>query len=245
MSTTVAASTASRGTPPQLGRAVLAELTNVAADSPDLGQALKNAITRVADRHSDTCNLVHPGTPGGTVGIAHIGTEVLSYLELADSTLVVETAQGIQVVTDQREASVGATLRTTMDQLAGGTEAHDAARRDYVAALRAHRNVAGGFWVAAADTAAADEAIVGSVPRDQVDTVALLTDGATRIVDRFGLASWPDVLRTLLAGGPAELIRQNRDAERSDPRCERWPRGKVYDDATAAIAILQHRHANT
>jgi hypothetical protein len=93
--------------------------------------------------------------------IAHLGADVLSYLVLADSTLVVATRDEIQVVTDDREASVGAALRVTMDRAIGGNAQHDAARRGYVAALRSHRNVAGGFWVAAADPKAAAEAIVG------------------------------------------------------------------------------------
>jgi len=226
----------------RLGHAVLAELAHVSADGSDLRQALKNAISTVADQHSDTCDLAHPGTPGATVVMAHFGAEVLSYLVLADSTLVVATGDGIQVVTDDREAAVGATLRTTMDQFTGGTAAHDAARCDFVAALRAHRNVTGGFWVAAAEPAAAAEAIVGDVPLDEIRAVALLSDGATRIVDRFGLASWGDILQTLTSRGPGELIRRNREAERSDPTCTRWPRGKVYDDATVLAAYPCHRN---
>jgi hypothetical protein len=221
----------------QLGHAVLGELAIVSADRPDLRQVRKNAISCVADQHSDTCDLAHPGTPGATVAIAHVGADVLSYLVLADSTLLLATCHGVQAVTDDREASLGANLRTTMDRQTGGTAEHDVARRDYVAALRRHRNASGGFWLAASDPDAASEAIVGDLSLDQVDTVALLSDGATRIVDRFGLVSWADVLKTLVSAEPSELIRQNREAERSDPACRRRPRGKVFDDATAAVLV--------
>jgi hypothetical protein len=35
--------------------------------------------------------------------------------------------------------------------------------------------------------------------------------------------------------GPQAVIRAICEAENSDPEAERWPRGKVHDDATAAL----------
>jgi len=63
---------------------------------------------------------------------------------------------------------------------------------------------------------------------------AVLSDGASRLVDRFGLARWEDVLKTLDTLGPRELLRQVREAEMGDLDGSRWPRGKVHDDATVA-----------
>jgi hypothetical protein len=62
--------------------------------------------------------------------------------------------------------------------------------------------------------------------------MALLSDGATRIADRFDLLSWPATMAVLREDGPAELIRQVRAAEATDPGCARWPRSKAHDDAT-------------
>ena len=69
-------------------------------------------------------------------------------------------------------------------------------------------------------------------------TAALLSDGAARAVDPFGLGDWQDVLTILAAAGPGELIRQVRAAETADPAGLRWPRNKIHDDA-AAILIQQ------
>ncbi len=69
------------------------------------------------------------------------------------------------------------------------------------------------------------------MPLETLASVTLLSDGATRLVDRFGLADWTDVL-DVLASGPDELIRRVREAENSDPDGQRWPRGKARDDAT-------------
>jgi hypothetical protein len=86
---------------------------------------------------------------------------------------------------------------------------------------------------AGADPEAAYRASTGILPLDGLRAVALLSDGATRIADRFGLLSWPAVLDILRAAGPAELISQVRQAEATDPAAQRWPRVKLTDDATA------------
>jgi len=62
--------------------------------------------------------------------------------------------------------------------------------------------------------------------------IALLSDGATRIADCYGLAGWPEVLGIIRADGPGALISQVRQAEAGDPDGARWPRRKINDDAT-------------
>lgn len=68
---------------------------------------------------------------------------------------------------------------------------------------------------------------------DDVSAVALLSDGASRLTDRFRIASWPELMSVLSTDGPNGLLRAVRTAEESDPQGHRWPRGKTYDDATA------------
>ncbi|MEV5708075.1 hypothetical protein [Actinoallomurus sp. NPDC052274] len=92
-----------------------------------------------------------------------------------------------------------------------------------------------GSGFAAADPRVAERAHVGSVPIAGLRRAALLTDGATRLVDRFGLTDWPHTLTTLAERGPAALIEQVREAERTDPDGRRWPRNKRHDDATVAF----------
>jgi len=75
-------------------------------------------------------------------------------------------------------------------------------------------------------------ASTGTFPRRGLRGIALLSDGATRIIDRYGLLTWPAALQVIRDRGPAELIRQVRAGEDSDPDCTRWPRSKARDDAT-------------
>lgn len=76
------------------------------------------------------------------------------------------------------------------------------------------------------------EALTGSVPLAGVAGLALLTDGASRLVDTFGLLDWRALLNLLHTQGPQALIARVRDAERADPDGRRWPRSKRHDDAT-------------
>ncbi|MFD0852954.1 hypothetical protein ACFQ07_12015, partial [Actinomadura adrarensis] len=62
---------------------------------------------------------------------------------------------------------------------------------------------------------------------------ALLSDGAARLVERFGLMAWNELLDVLETEGPCELIRRTRTAERElEPPTAR---GKRFDDATALL----------
>jgi hypothetical protein len=215
-----------------LGGALLRRLAD--DDGSDLRDVLAEAINQTADAHRDTCDLDDPGTPSATVLIARFGPQQVDYLVLADSVLLLELATGEPLVlTDDREAEIGRSYRTEMDELENGTPGHDDARRRYVHTLRSRRNRPDGFWVAAADPKAADQAVTGSIALDDLSAVALLSDGASRLADRFHTASWPELLSILRADGPERLLRAVRTAEESDPQGHRWPRGKTYDDATA------------
>lgn len=214
----------------QLGSALLHQAS--AADE-SLADALAASIDHVADLHRDTCDLSHPGTPSGTVTAVRVRDERIEYLALADSPLVIRRRDGaIHVITDDREAQVGRQYRRTMDATAAGTPEHAAALREYVEALRGHRNQPGGFWVASTDPRVANEAITGHVETSDVRDLALLSDGASRRVDRFGLDTWGRTLDLSCGGGPEAVIAAVREAEASDVDGLRWPRGKSTDDAT-------------
>jgi hypothetical protein len=220
----------------QLGAQLLAEASE--DDERPLPECLRNAICRTRNLHAETCELDHPGTPSSTVIAVRFGTDV-EYLVLADSVLLFDVVDGDPIVlTDDREAQVGRAHRTAMDALPSGSPEHDRALKEYVETLRKYRNTADGFWVAAADASAADYALTGSESRDTLRAVALLSDGASRLADRFHITDWPGILKVLSEEGPERLINNVRATEHTDPRGERWPRGKVHDDATAVYVPL-------
>jgi hypothetical protein len=120
-----------------------------------------------------------------------LDADCAEYLVLADSVLLLDMIDGDPVVlTDDREALVGRPHRVAMDALPGDSPKHAKALREYVEMLQEYRNSDGGFWVAASDPSAADHAVTGSMPRNSLQAVALLSDGASRLADRFHLTDW-------------------------------------------------------
>jgi hypothetical protein len=199
-----------------------------------LDRALAAGISQVRELHSGTCDLGHPGTPSATVLIARQRGDLLEYLVLADSVLLLAPRDGeLCVITDTRLEGAGAGLRPDYRGLAVGSPERESARHDYLIKLDGLRNRTGGYWAAAADPAAADQSITGARPVSELTAVALLSDGAGRLADRYQLATWPEIGAILAGPGPAELIRQVRAADASDAEGQQWPRSKIRDDATA------------
>ncbi|WP_104106504.1 hypothetical protein [Nocardioides sp. 616] len=122
-----------------------------------------------------------------------------------------------------------------MDRLSPGTPEYEHARRAAGAGMRQRRNQPGGYWVAKEDPHAASEAVTGSAPVHQLRGAALLSNGASRLVDPYGLARWPEAVALMRrADGPQALVGWVRRAESEPGAAERLPRADSPDDATAA-----------
>jgi hypothetical protein len=210
----------------RLGGALLGGLSS---DGGDLAAVLGAAISSVADSHRDTCDLAHPNSPQATVAIVRASSGRLDYLLLADSYLVLD---GGEVLTDSREVAARRDCAAPLEGLVVGTSEYAWALDACRAEMRARRNQPGGYWIAKDDPRAAAEAVTGSRP---LADLALLSNGASRIVDPYGVTDWPGVWELLRADGPGEVIRRVREAEAfsgaADP-----------DDATVAYGDMSdHR----
>lgn len=204
-----------------------------------LAEALAASIERVNAMHSGTCDLRHPGSPSATVAAVRVAGGRLEHLVLSDSVLVLDRAGADPlVITDDRLEQVYDKLDDPDEMPPLGTAEHAADMLSHVRKLAAYRNRPGGFWVASTTPEAAEQALTGSTPLEELRAVALLSDGASRLADRFGLMTWPDLLAVLDKSGPGELIARTREAEADDPDGARWPRGKASDDASAVYWAL-------
>ncbi|MEU1287794.1 hypothetical protein [Kitasatospora sp. NPDC005856] len=218
----------------QLGGHLMAALAD--AERP-LADGLAQALEQVAALHP-TCDLANPGTPSATVSILRCGGKQLDYLVLADSPIVFEQNDEYLVKTDLRVNTVVPELRAETERFATGTPEHTESVRRMVAAQRLTRNTADGYWVAASNSEAAGRAFTGAVPATGVSAVAVMSDGASRLVTDYGTASWPEVFATLRAAGADGLISAVRDVEATDPDGVRWPRYKRGDDAAVAFCQI-------
>jgi hypothetical protein len=180
-----------------------------AAPDADLAVTLADAIADVAGDHG----LEPRNSPSSTVAMLRWQDEWVDALVLADSPIVAFGGFGLDVVSDDRLA----TLR-------------DEGKLQTGADVRRRRNADDGFWVAEADPGAAAHALRRSWPRAEVDAVLLASDGVSIGVDEYGLFDWPSVLAMTRADGPDAVLDAVRTAEKLDPDGERWPRAKRHDD---------------
>jgi hypothetical protein len=187
---------------------------------------LGEAIEAVADDHRHTCDIADPRSPWATVAILRLRDGHAEYLVLGDSVLVLDRPGAPVVVTDPREVRLAQPIQAALDAAVEGSAEYEQILRDGRDVMRANRNQPGGYWVAQQDPRAAAEAIVGGLPATELAGALLLSNGASRIVDMFGLVDWPEVLSTARSAGPDEIIKRVRQVEAD--------RKVAADDATVA-----------
>ncbi|MET8282721.1 hypothetical protein [Micromonospora sp. NPDC005174] len=218
----------------RLGGTLLGGLSR--ADGRDLAAILADAIAETAAAHRATCDIADPSSPQATVLMARAHRGRLDHLLLADSYLVLDqVGGGVRVVTDERELVARRECAAPLAGVTPATPEYDRIRATCVAALRARRNQPDGYWIAKDDPQAAWEAATGSHPLDELNGVAMLSNGASRIVSPYGLTNWPGVRDVLAVDGPSGVIRRVREFEdqvRGDPDA------LVPDDATVACCRL-------
>ncbi|MFD9614867.1 protein phosphatase 2C domain-containing protein [Streptomyces sp. NPDC059083] len=219
----------------QLGTRLHAEATQ--GDAP-LTECLATAIESTANLHRDTCVVDDPLSPSATVAVARVRGDVFEWLVLGDCTVLVDSNGVATATTDDRLAQVAPRAREALTRAAPGTPERQRAHETLVREERSLRNTPGGYWVAAADPAAASQALTGTESASRVQGAALLTDGAGRLVAMFHATGWQGYMTLLSHNGPDDVLRQVRAAEASDPDLSRWPRSKQYDDATIAYIRL-------
>ncbi|MGN9766808.1 hypothetical protein ACTMS2_16820 [Micromonospora sp. SD12] len=197
---------------------------------------LAAAILGVRADHGGECDLDHPGTPSSTVCLLRDGGDHLDYLVLCDSPLVLDAGGRISVVTDDRLDAAMAAVRATVAAVPAGSADRLTRFRRAVGVQRERMNRTHGYWVAAADPDAAFHAVTGTLPLrgpGAVRRAALLSDGASAMVEQFGLLDWAGLLDVATAEGPGALIDRVRAAERDHP--DRLRRHKPADDASVLL----------
>lgn len=203
----------------------LASVLSAGVEGPArLTDALADAITHVTRLHRATCDVRDPRSPSAAVAVVRLRGDRLEHLVLGDATVVVgrRSPSGPLVVADRREVVIASAAKAAL-----ATASTPLERQALLDGLRARRNALGGFWVAKDDPAAAAEALTGSTALDEVSEVAVLSNGASRLVDTLGRTDWPGLLGLLRREGPDALIGLVRTAEEED--------ALATDDATATL----------
>lgn len=221
----------------RLGGALLGRLSR--DDRQDLTAILAAAIDEIAADHGHTCDLSHPASPQATAVLVRVRRDRLEHLVLADSYLVLDPVDGDpEVITDEREVITRRLCSAPLDGVPAGTPEYDRIRDSCIEAMWARRNQPGGYWIAKNDPHAAEEAVTGSRSLRDLGRLAVLSNGASRIVSPYGLTNWPGLLDLLDRYGPADIIRRVR---RLEARTSGDPDAPVPDDATVAHCARPQR----
>jgi hypothetical protein len=216
-----------------LGSTLLAQLSR--EPGIDLVAALADSIEQVSGQHRDTCDIADPRSPQSTVAIIRFHAGHADYLALADVFVVLDSAEaGPRVVTDSREVDVRNECLSALRGLPTGTPDYERTLLSVIDTLRARRNQSGGYWIAKDDPHAATQAVTGTIPLGHLTGVALLSNGASRVVDPYRLAEWPAVLDLMRTKGPDEIIRRVREAETKAHATDSIRDSRRPDDATVA-----------
>lgn len=214
-----------------------------AAPGAELSDLVAQAIGRVRGEHGSSCDLDHPGTPQSTLAALRVGDDSCDYFVLCDSTVVLDRAGRVETVSDLRIRDVAQSYRrlalSGVDPI--GSDEQIRHIHALTAAKRRRVNREGGYWIAASDPTAARHAVQGSLPRTgpgRVTRAALLTDGASSVVDLHRLTDWRGLLDLVHLHGPEHIVQLAWEAESSDPTGSVRPRPKIHDDATVVYCVI-------
>ncbi|MFD7983023.1 protein phosphatase 2C domain-containing protein [Kitasatospora indigofera] len=214
-----------------------------AAPGCDLRAVLAEAIARTARALKLGPRTVPGRSPQTTVAVGRWQEGRFEAAVIGDSPVVVIRSDGaVSVLTDDRVAALAARLPERQEQhgrlVTGAGRIGDDRHRELTRAIMRQMgglvNRSGGYWIAGADPRAGREAFVRSWPLEEVTDILIATDGASAVVDKYGLLTWQEVATHSRVHGPDAVLDLVCAADDSDPHGHRWPRSKPSDDKTLA-----------
>ncbi|HIY51955.1 MAG TPA: protein phosphatase 2C domain-containing protein [Candidatus Olsenella avicola] len=180
--------------------------------------------------------------PSATLALVVVGDESVELYGLGDSPMAALMRNGSLVVsTDDVLEELDARAVALMSERDPGLALTGPERRrlvdDVVRAHRLLRNTEGGYWSLDPTGAALAHLRRRSLPRDEVASVAGMSDGFWRAFARsgpaaFGVADPAAELARLTPERSRTILVRLRELEASDPDYLRFPRLKRSDDAS-------------
>ncbi len=102
------------------------------------------------------------------------------------------------------------------------------------------RNKPGGYWILDPSAKGVPHATTYSIPINKVKSVSAFSDGFSQLVDCFGEFDDYSRLHNQMQNTPLKkLYERLYELQKSDPDCNKYPRFKLRDDASAVWAIIK------
>ncbi|WP_418275745.1 hypothetical protein ACNHYB_12925 [Isoptericola jiangsuensis] len=207
--------------------------------SAEPGIPLTDLLAQAIAATASQLDLCPGSSPSSTVAIVRQDGEAVDLLVLGDTQIA--TPNGIYV--DDRIAHIAQQQRAAYQARLANGYGYDETHTKILATLQTeqarHRKVDGGYWIAEADPAAAQRAIMVQVGLETTPWLVLATDGAHRLAQKLGLDNWAGIA----AKSSIELERLLNNLYRwesiEDPGSKEFPRAKRHDDKAIAAARLR------
>lgn len=175
--------------------------------------------------------------PSSTLVAVALAGDAINIVSLGDSPVFIGLKDGSLVtMSDERiaeldQAAVDAMVDRSLGSAMTGVQKR-AAVNDILLENRQLKNKPDGYWILDPTGVALEHLNVMQLPVGDVDYVCAMSDGYERAFDLFGLADPASFLATATRESFDELIVRLRTEENMDPDFDRYPRLKLYDDAS-------------
>lgn len=217
---------------------LLRERVHDDATLTDIVRRCTEAVREEFAGHVGGGEIPEESKPSGAIALARWDGETVSYLVLGDCSVVLAGPEGTEAVLgegpreyDEQVVERMATL--IRDQGYDYEEAWEAVQPD-LRSNRRMKNQPDGYWTLGFDPASVDHAVTGRHRLAATTAGLLFTDGFEHLATTYDVfADWDTLASYVCRNGLERAFTVLRAVERSDPECERYPRLKPSDDASA------------
>ena len=179
------------------------------------------------------------GAASSTVSVVRETEHTVDVLVLGDSPVVVHTTEKTHILVDDRldrlELPEEATYRERLAQGTGFDDKHVALLTQLQERQTTHRNVPGGYWIAATDASAAERALWKSFDKNITRWAVICTDGAYDPLQFLALDDWSSLVGRTAGELQNLLCRCYIWEEDIDSGGRLYPRAKKHDDKTLVV----------
>ena len=109
---------------------------------------------------------------------------------------------------------------------------------DDLVKTRLSQNTKDGYWIVSDSLDAVDHALTGTLNANEISQVVGLSDGFSQIFDTFGILDKETLVKKLKTENLQDLYQILWNKQEEDKFCNKFPRFKIRDDASAFNVIF-------
>lgn len=214
---------------------------NLNSETP-LKEILKQGVKAVNDLYMSLPGAENvKSKPSSGMALYRVNNGKLEYLLLGDCSIAITKKSGEVVLLQPQQLTM--LDQINIDRMSSiakekGINVIDAREliTEHLLETRLTQNTDKGYYILSDSYEAIDNALYGEMDFDEVKQIAAFSDGYSQIFDTFSLLTVEKLAEVLGAGASlGELYNILWYLQEKDKHCNKYPRFKVRDDATAIL----------